>query len=38
MKKFEKLLYRLELSLKATIIGYASLLIYHIYKRKDELY
>lgn len=37
MKKFEKVLYRLELSLKVTIAGYASLLMYHIYKRNNGL-
>ena len=37
MKNFEKVLHRLELSLKATIVGYASLLMYHIYKRNNGL-
>ena len=37
MKKFEKVLYRLELSLKVTIVGYASLLIYHIYRKGNGM-
>ena len=37
MKNFEKVLHRLELSLKATIAGYVSLLIYDIYKRNNGM-
>ncbi len=37
MKKFEKVLHRLELSLKTTIVGYVSLLIYDIYKRNNGM-
>lgn len=35
MKNFEKVLRRLDLSLKTTIVGYVSLLIYDIYKRNN---